>query len=186
MIERTIARRYAASLLRVSDETKTTEEVEALLLALKETFQKNADIRTLLINPRIPRRAKKAILRRALSRAAPGAFLRFLDLLIEKDRIGLLPHIADMFDELADLSAGVVRIEVRSYHPLSEVHERALVEKLTRIIGGKKLRLDKRVDPSLKGGMWVRIGDSLLDGSVSGRLKSIRERLLKPRIVSAG
>lgn len=183
MIERTIARRYAAALLEVSDAAKLTEEIEALLIALKESFQKDESVRSLLINPRVPRKQKKALLRRALAGKAPEMVFSFLDLVIDKDRIRLLPHIADAFDELADQSAGVVRIEVRSFKAIEAAQEQALHGKLTRLVGGKKIKVESKVDAAVKGGLWVRIGDQLIDGSVETRLKEIREKLLELRAV---
>lgn len=183
MIERTIARRYAASMLEVSDQAKATEEVEALLLALKEAFLRDETVRSTLVNPRFPRKEKKALLRRALGAHAPPILLGFLDVLVDKDRIRLLPHVADAFDELADQSAGVVRVEVRSFRPLEPAQEASLRERLIRLVGGKKIKVEAKVDPGLRGGLWVRIGDTLIDGSVDTRLKQIRERLLELRAV---
>ncbi len=183
MIERTIARRYAAALLEVSDAAQRTEEIEALLLALKESFQQDDSVRSLLVNPRVPRKQKKALLRRALAGKAPEMVFSFLDLIIDKDRIRLLPHIADAFDELADQSAGVVRIEVRSFKAIEAAQEQTLHGKLTRLVGGKKIKVESKVDAAVKGGLWVRIGDQLIDGSVETRLKEIREKLLELRAV---
>lgn len=183
MIERTIARRYAASMLEVSDAAKITEEVEALLLVLKEVFLRDDVVRSTLVNPRFPRKDKKALLRRALRSHAPSELLSFLDLLVEKDRIRLLPQVAEAFDELADQSAGVVRVEVRSFLPLDPAQDASLRERLTRLVGMKKIKVDAKVDPGLRGGLWVRIGDTLIDGSVNTRLKQIRERLMELRAV---
>jgi len=183
MIERTIARRYAAALLEASDAAQLTEEIEALLLALKDSFLKEEPVRSLLVNPRIPRKQKRALLRRALAGRAPEMLFSFLDLIIDKDRVRLLPHIADSFDELADQSAGVVRIEVRSFKAIETAQEQSLHGKLTRLVGGKKIKVETRIDASLRGGLWVRIGDQLIDGSVDTRLKEIREKLLGLRAV---
>jgi F-type H+-transporting ATPase subunit delta len=176
VIERTLAKRYAAALLRVTDAEGTTEETEALLLALREAYQKNKAFRSVLSQPKIPRAVKKGILRKAVERVARKSFLTFLDLLVDKNRVEVLPEIAEMFDRLADVSKGIVRVQVRSWRPLSEPHKTSLSERLGRLTG-KKITVEADTDASLLGGMLVRVGDTVIDGSVRHRLKVLGERL---------
>ena len=72
-------------------------------------------------------------------------------------------------------SKGVVRVKVRSWHPLSDAHRTKLQGKLERMTG-KKIDIEARADPALKGGMLVMVGDTVIDGSVAQRLKDLGER----------
>lgn len=174
-MEKTLARRYAAALLRVSDAEGTTEEAEALLLALKEVYLRDRAFRAVLAQPRVPRNAKKAILRRAFEGRAPAFFVRFLDLLVDKGRLDLLPEVADVFDRLADASKGIVRVRVRSWKPLSEGHRARLAGRLEALTG-KKVEIQAEADPALGGGLLVHIGDTVIDGTAAFRLREVAER----------
>ena len=175
MIERTLAKRYSAALLRVTDPEGTTEQTEGLLLALKAAYEAQKPFRDTLASPRVPRKAKKEILRKVFEDRAPRSFVEFMNLLVDKNRLNIIPDVADMFDRLADASHGIVRVKVKSWRPLADAHRGVLTEKLARMTG-KKVEVDAETDVSLKGGMQVRIGDSVIDGSVAQRLKALAER----------
>jgi F-type H+-transporting ATPase subunit delta len=176
VIERTLVNRYAAALLRVTDPEGSTDEAEALLQALQEAYEKDKPFRAVLAQPQLRRAEKKALFRRALEGRAHPSFLRFLDLLVDKNRLNLFPELAEAFRRLADVSRGLVRVQVRSWRPISEAHRQRLEGHLARLTG-KKAMIQAETDPRLRGGMLVRMGDTVIDGSVARRLKSIREHL---------
>ena len=176
MIDRTLAKRYAAALLRVTDAEGSTEEVEALLLALRDVWRVQRGFRNMMVSPKVPRAVKKALFRKALAGQAKESLLQFLDLLVAKNRAEILPEVADVFDRLADASHGVVRVKVRSWKPLSAAQSATLSEKLVKITG-KKIQIEAETDPALKGGVQLRIGDSVVDGTVAHRLRALGERL---------
>jgi len=175
VIERTLAKRYAAALLEVTDAEGSTEETETVLLALREAYRSDRKFRALLGSPRVPRRAKKELFHKILAGKAKPSLVDFLDLLVDKNRIDLLPDVSELFDRLADASHGIVRARVLSWKPLSDAHRATLTEKLARMTG-KKVAIEAETDASLKGGMLVRIGDSIIDGSVAHRLKVLGRR----------
>jgi F-type H+-transporting ATPase subunit delta len=175
VIERTLAKRYAAALLRLTDPEGSTEEAESLLLALRSAWESDKGFRGMLLHPQIPRKAKKALLRKALEGRARPSFLDFLDLLVDKNRVNLLPELAEVFDRLADASKGVVRVKVESWKPLDEGRKAALGAALSRLTG-KKVDVQAEADASLLGGLRVRVGDSVIDASVANRLKVLGEK----------
>ncbi|HEX7896461.1 MAG TPA: ATP synthase F1 subunit delta [Planctomycetota bacterium] len=175
MIDRTLAKRYAAALLKVTDADGSTEEVEALLLALRDAWRVQRGFRDMMVSPKVPRAVKKSMLRKSLAGKAKESLFQFLDLLVDKNRAVILPEVADMFDRLADASHGVVRVKVRSWKPLSDVQSATLSEKLVKITG-KKIQIEAETDPALKGGIQLRIGDSVVDGTVAHRLQALGEK----------
>ena len=175
MIERTLAKRYARALLAV---TENVEDVEGSLLSLKEVYRTNDAFRRALHEPRIPRSKRMSLLRKPFEGKLGKPFEEFLDLLVDKHRVDLIPDIADAFDRLADASRGVVRVQVRSWKPLDSKMQATLQAKLVEITK-RKVEMDVQTDPSLKGGMLVKIGDTVIDGSVASRLKELRERLME-------
>jgi F-type H+-transporting ATPase subunit delta len=175
VIEKTLAKRYAAALLKVTDAEGSTEEAETLLLALRDAYRGQKEFRSVLSQPRIPRQVKKKLLHRIFEGKARPSFIDFLDLLVDKNRQNVLPDIADMFDKLADASRGLVRVTVKSWRPLTDAQRGGLQQKL-ELLSGKKVAIDAEVDPAIKGGLLVMYGDTVIDGSVAQRLKVIGER----------
>ena len=175
MIEKTLAKRYAAALLKVTDAEGSTEETESLLLALKDAYLSNKEFRAVLAQPRVPRVMKKRLLTKIFEGKAKKSFTDFLQFLVDKNRQDILPDIADMFDRLADASKGVVKIQVKSWHPLTDAQRSSLQSKLERLTG-KKIAIDARVDAAVRGGMLVMYGDTVIDGTVAHRLKEIGEK----------
>lgn len=175
MIQKTLAKRYATALLAATHREGTVEETEALFLALREVYEKNAKFRAALASPKIALREKKEMLRRILA-GGSAAVREFGDLLVEKHRTNLLPEIAEMYDRLADAFKGVVRVQVESAYPVGEDQLRRMKDRLDRITG-KTCSLEASVDRSLQAGVLLRMGDSVIDGTVARRLKGLRERL---------
>jgi F-type H+-transporting ATPase subunit delta len=129
----------------------------------------------MLSQPRIPRSVKKGLFRKVLEGRATPSFMEFLNLLVDKNRLDILPDVAEMFDRLADASKGLVRVRVRSWRPLSEGQQATLGQTLARMTG-KKIQIQAETDAALQGGMLVHVGDTVIDGSVARRLKSLGER----------
>ena len=175
MIEKTLAKRYAAALLKATDAEGSTDEAEQFLAALKEAYLAQKDFRSLLAQPRVPRAVKKAMLRRIFEGKAKQSFLDFLELLVDKNRQDLIPDIADTFDALSDASRGVVRVQVRSWRPLTEAQRSGLREGIQRF-AKRKVILEEKVDPAVEGGLLCYAGDRVIDGSVAYRLKAIGEK----------
>ena len=98
-------------------------------------------------------------------------------LLIDKRRIQTFDAIAHIFAELSNEARGIVVADVTTAQPLAEAQEKALAEKLERVTG-KKIALRGHRDPSLIGGVVVRIGDRRIDGSVKGRLAAMTAELM--------
>ncbi len=175
MIEKTLAKRYAAALLKVTDAEGSTEDAEQFLLALKEAYLTGKDFRSFLSQPRVPRKVKKGLLRRIFEGKAKNSFLDFLDLLVDKNRQDLIPDIADTFDALSDASRNVVRVQVRSWRPLTDAQRSGLQAGIQKF-AVRRVILEEKVDPAVKGGLLCYAGDRVIDGSVAYRLKEIGEK----------
>lgn len=175
MIEKTLAKRYAGALLKMTESEGSTEETESLLRALKQAYVSQKEFRALLSQPRVPRTVKKKLLARIFEGKAKRSFTDFLALLVGKNRQDLIPDVSDMFDRLADASRGILRTTVKSWRPLTDGQRSALQSKLERL-SGKKVTIEAQVDPGAKGGMLVMFGDTVIDGTVAHRLKEVGEK----------
>ena len=176
MIEHTVARRYAASLLVVADQAHIVEEIEPQLTAISQAYSKDDLFRKLMNNPRIERNEKKRIMRKLFEGKVNRLLMSFIEIIIEKGRFNLITVITQKFDELDDALKGVVKVQVKTFMPLNQNEKDKLQSKLVQVTG-KKISLKELVDKSVLGGLWVKIGDTLIDGTVKGRFEHLKENL---------
>jgi len=180
-----IARNYAETLLELAQRNggqPAAESFGAALDSLAALLAGEPRIRAFLETPRAPAEAKKDALRRALA-GAPELFQRFVLVLVDKRRQSLIPQIALAYQALMDEALGRVRAQVTLSHPADDALEgeirRALESRL-----GRPVVASFRVDPELVGGLVVKVGDEVLDGSVRSRAAGLRRRMLEADIPS--
>lgn len=176
-----VARNYAQTLLALADRHGGRPTVEAFARSLDEVVEAiRADrrIRAFLESPRVETEAKRQVLRAAFGGRVPDLFLRFLLVVVEKRREALLPRIAEAYHEEVDRALGQVRAEVVFAEEPDEALRREVVDALERRTG-KTVLPRYTVDPALLGGVVIRVGDHVLDGSVLRRLRGMRRRLLE-------
>jgi F-type H+-transporting ATPase subunit delta len=170
------ARRYARALLDVALEKGDTA-LRQDLDDLGRLYVEHAELRTLLLHPTVPTEKKTGVIA-ALLRGRPSDLLqRLITLLVERDRIELLPLIAKAYVKLWNTRKGIVEAEAVSARELDETEARAISAAAGRAMGGKQIELRRRVDPSLMGGLLLRMEGRIYDGSVRARLRALREQL---------
>ncbi|MDN5347032.1 MAG: F-type H+-transporting ATPase subunit delta [Clostridia bacterium] len=177
MNERTVARRYARALLDIGRERQNLDALREELNRLVKLLQENSDLHRLLAHRLIPARQKKAVIGEILPGLDP-VLKNFLYLLLDKRRERYLPAIASEFSRLVDRERRVLEVEVYSAVPLPE----EIQEELKTSLGvrtSQQVRLNWFIKPELIGGLVLRVGDRVWDGSIKGRLERLRERLLR-------
>ena len=167
-------RRYALALIAIARDDGDFDAWSDAIRALEELTARRAFVGTLQADGMTDERFQ-AIVRRVLPSIGQKQ-LNFLRLLRQKNRLSLGASIASFFSELLDEERGILRAEVTSATPLADEQRQRLLDKLTRDTG-KQVALVTRVDPSLLGGLVVRIGDRMVDGSTRHRLQSLRTQL---------
>ena len=170
------ARRYARALVDVAVAQGDTT-VGAALEDLARLFTGNAELRTVLLHPTVPVEKKTAIVAALLGRGTRSALLeRLVAILAERDRLELLPMIAESFRRLWNAHRGLVEVEAVSARALEDSEAQAVAAAASRA-AGKQAELRRSVDPSLLGGLLLRMEGRVYDGSVRARLRMLRERL---------
>jgi F-type H+-transporting ATPase subunit delta len=170
------ARRYARALLDVALE-KGDSALRQDLEDLGQLYADNAQLRTMLLHPGLPAEKKTAVIA-ALLKGRPSDLLqRLVGLLVQRDRVELLPLVAKAYVRLWNTSKGIVAAEAVSARELDETDARAVSAAAARALGGKQVDLRQRVDASLMGGLLLRMEGRVYDGSVRSRLRALRERL---------
>lgn len=170
--DRVVARRYAAALF-----LSAGKGGDALRQELAEAYKHLGPKLELLKNPTIAPAAKKDLVAKAAT-GASAPVLNFLKLLVDKKRMGLLPAIVTDVAKLIDESTGKVRAQVRTAADLTPAELETLIKRLSKFTG-KDVVVDVKTDPELLGGVVVRMGDTVLDGSIQGQLKALAARLIE-------
>jgi F-type H+-transporting ATPase subunit delta len=130
-----------------------------------------------LANPSVPLETRIAAADTTFGRLVGPKVMNLIGLMLRRGRIEELPRLAAEFRRLDDLRRGVTRATATSATALTPDEVSALTERLEGSVDGK-VELDTNVDPSLLGGLVVRLGDRLIDGSVRSRLERLRNQLV--------
>jgi len=174
-----IARNYADTLLELARRhggARTVEEFGAAMELLAGTVAEPR-VREFLSSPRIPAAERKEALRGALEGRVPDLFLRFVMLVVDKRRQRLLGEIAHEYRALVDEQSGRVRVQVTVSHPPDQALRDEVANALAARLG-KSVVAAFTVDPDLLGGMVIRYGDEILDGSVRTGAENLRRRMV--------
>lgn len=168
-----VARRYAEAFYAVARDAGRVDELRGQLAEVVEVVS-DPRIAAALSNPRLPASARQQLLE-MLPDAAPPVRNLFR-LLLERGRAALLPRVLEGFDGLVDRAAGVVRAEVVTAVPVDGDLEQELRRTLSERLGGDAQTVI-REDPGILGGLVIRIGDRVIDGSVRTRLEQLQTAL---------
>ena len=177
MNDATIGRNYAETLLTLSKKEGEEEKWGGLIDAIGVAMQEDRTLKTFLESPKLAASQKIEILSRALGNGVPPVFLRFLQTVISKRRQMLIPVIASEYRALIDESEGRVHASVTVAREQTEPERDALARQLSRVLG-KRVVPHISLNPAILGGLIVKIGDTVMDGSVRRRLTTLRSRML--------
>ena len=174
------AARYARALADVVMDAKlNTAEVEQQLEDFATTFAGSKDLRELLLNPSISAQKRVAILDKINGRVGCGPKVRnFLAVLISHERLGALAEILEEYQEEMNRRLSISDAEVVTARPLDGQERADLEGQVSVLAGHNKVNATFREDKSLIGGAIVRIGSTIYDGSIRGRLERLKEQLV--------
>jgi F-type H+-transporting ATPase subunit delta len=170
------ARRYAEAAFEVGLRDDTVETWRSELEIAAELAGDERAVRV-LANPAIPAERRYEVLADMLGQRVSTPVLNLVRLMLRRGRIDQLPRVAAEFRRLDDARQGVTNATAVSAADLTRDEIQQLTERLEQQMGGRVV-LDVEVDPSLLGGIIVRVGDRLMDGSVRGRLERLRNQLI--------
>jgi F-type H+-transporting ATPase subunit delta len=180
MTSSVIVNRYANALVDVVLSPGSDISPAQTAVQLREfgaALRSSPDLRVLMASPAVATARKRIVIRRIADTLGFGRVARnFLLVLLDHRRAAALPEIIDAFEVILDERLGFVRADVRSAAELSAQQQQDLAARLAAL-AGKKVRLRPVVDPDLIGGVTARIGSTVYDGSVRGRLAGMRQRL---------
>ena len=172
-----VAEPYAEALLDLAKSNDALKETTNDMNIVSQFLANSDDLKKFLANPLITRDAKKNVVKDILGEQIDSNTLKFLMLLIDRNRIALLDGVAQKFLELSYKQESIEVAKVISSVQLSAQQQKNLAEKLKVITGAKQIKLALKVDPQLIGGFTVEIGSKFIDTSIRGQLKQISSLL---------
>lgn len=170
-----VARRYALALYGEAQDKNAVDRIDEDMAVLGETLSGSRDLVAFFESPVVAREKKEAVVGRLFDGKVSDVTLRFLRLLVEKEREDMIVAITDAYGTLRDERIGIVEAHVKTARPLG-YDETQELEKALEARTGKQVRMKMDVEPSLIGGLVVRIGDQVYDRSVQHQLDQLRDQ----------
>jgi len=177
MAELAVVRRYARALFDTANRSGAVDQVETDLRSLDEIFRSVPRLLRALRAPTASSARKRALLESAFSGRVTPLTQRFMALAVDRGREDILGDIYPEFQRMANELRNILPVEVTAATELTQGERDALGASLAQRTG-KRIVLQVSVDPSIKGGLIIRMGDTILDGSVRTRLAQLRDRLM--------
>lgn len=182
MSKESSAHRFAKVLLDISKEDKSFATVGDSLSEISSAFKANDSLYKTLLNPMYPLENRLNIIKELAKKAnANQSLTNLLSSLVESRKIRLIEHIAGAYSTLLDSDAGRLNVSVESATELSSDAKKSISDKLAKETN-KEIVLTDSVNKDLIGGIVIRVGNTILDGSLKTQLKNINERLLEGTI----
>lgn len=172
-----IGRNYAEALLDLARKSDEVEEWGALIDAISTGMREDQTLKTFLETPKLSAAHKIEILAKALGRKVPPLFLRFIETVISKRRQMVIPEIASEYRMLIDESENRLHANVTVAREPAEREKADLARQLSKLFG-KQVVPHISHNPAILGGVIVRVGDTVMDGSVRKRLSVLKQRML--------
>jgi F-type H+-transporting ATPase subunit delta len=177
MREPTIAKNYAEALLDLAQKDGDLAKWGRLIDQFAGAMSSDAKLTGFLATPRIAASDKNKVLAQALEGQVPPTFLKFLQAMVKNRRQLLIPQVATAFHALVDVVENRVHAAVTVAKAASEADQQSIAERLSKVVG-KTVVPHFYVNPAVLGGLVVRVGDTVLDGSVRRRLARLKSQML--------
>lgn len=172
-----IAKRYAKALLDIGKEDGNYEQYGRELKEFAKICSSNTKFFNVLSNPVFSVEERVKILDHVLERMGFSEIVKnFLRVLLERRRINKIQEISDYYSKLLDEILGIVRAKIITARPLKKKTLGKLIKSLEKFTS-KKVKPETEIDESIIGGVIVKIGDLVLDGSITAQLKGLKESL---------
>jgi F-type H+-transporting ATPase subunit delta len=174
-----LATRYARALFDLADSKHQLDAVAADLTAIAKMTDESADLQRLMNSPVISRAAQGKAIAAVLQAAGIGEITRkFVGLVAQNRRLFAVPAMIKAFQKILAKRRGEMTAEVTAARPLSAEQQAAVSEAIRRAAksmgAGSKVSIDVKVDPSLLGGLIVKVGSRMIDSSLKSKLQKLQ------------
>lgn len=173
-----VDKRYAEALVDVAEKNNSLETTQVELRVFAQMYSQQPEFRRFFNAPEIGNKEKKDALKKIFN-DSNSIVLPFLQLLLDKGRINNLPGIFREYVDIADKRKNVLHLHIKTAVAIDEAQLEKIKEKYKAEYNAAKDKTTITVDPELIGGIVVQIGDRVIDGSIKGRLKGLKEAIEK-------
>ena len=173
-----VAERYAQALFSLAQEQNVADAVADALRNFEEMIGESADLKRLVMSPVFSAEEQVKAIAAILNQYGFGGITaNFIKLVAAKRRLFVLPDMIRAYTALNDKAKGVTHAEVSVASPLSDAYSAALEDALREVSGGRTVKINFKVDPSIIGGIVVKLGSRMVDASLKTKLNSLRTRM---------
>jgi F-type H+-transporting ATPase subunit delta len=173
-----MAGRYAVALHELARESGSAPAVSAALGQFQKMIDESADLARLVRSPAFSAEEQTRAVSALLDKAGIGGLAaKFIKLVAAKRRLFAVPDMISAFNRLEDSANGVTRAEAIVAAPLDAAQTQALREEIAKASGGRQVEIDVKVDPSILGGVVVKLGSKMIDTSLKTKLNALRTRM---------
>ena len=166
---------YAKALLGAAQTSGSLETVVAQLESIvTDVMDRQPAFEMALSNPKVSQQQRMDLLDKVFGQKLDPVLLRFLKVLCRRGRLGFIRSIHKSVVTMRDDALGRLRVSVTTAQPLSDAQRQDLIEKL-KVVFKSDISLSAKVNPSVLGGILIRIGDTVFDGSLDGRLSQLKK-----------
>lgn|SRR5690606_24825334 len=176
MSEAVVAKRYADALFQLASEKSNLNDLLEELRVVKQVFGENKELHAFLAHPRVTNEKKRNFLDEVF-KGVSNDVLNTLKILVERHRIGMTTDVVDAFETLVNEASGVAQGKVYSVRMLSDAEKADLEHSFAKRLNKSVVKLENVVDPSLVGGVKIRMGNTIYDGTISGKLRRIESNI---------
>ncbi|NLV17336.1 MAG: F0F1 ATP synthase subunit delta [Syntrophomonadaceae bacterium] len=181
MLNKSVGRRYAEAFFAIAQEQVKIDQFQQELAEAVETIISHEELKAYMAHVLIPPSEKKEVLAKLFSSRISDTTMNFLSIVVDKRRANHLEVIYDEYQAMADESRNILKAEVVSAKHVDK-QDITQLEKALAAATGKKVRVEFSIDPTLIGGIKVRIGDRVIDASVVKRLDMLKSSLKRSKI----
>lgn len=180
MMQSVVAKRYAKAIFEIAVEKGRTDQILKELQVVDESFASSAELRNWLSNPSVAAEEKKSSLAKIFQDLSePVQNLLFL--LVDRNRTDQIHEIVEVYQAFNNEHKGIIEAVVTTAFPLHAEDEKQLIQAFTHLTR-KRLHIKKQIDSDLLGGVVVRIGDRIYDGSLRTKLQQFQKQLKSAKV----
>ncbi|MDF2626279.1 MAG: synthase delta subunit [Symbiobacteriaceae bacterium] len=180
MLNQAVSRRYAQALFELAQGKGLVDQVDREFGLVIEMINANPKLKSVMNDVLLAPEVKTDLINKLFTGKVSELVHNFLLVVVRKRREAYFPQMYRTFLDLANEARGIVEVEVRSAVALPEETAHTLEQKLVARLG-KRVKFQTQVAPELIGGLVVRVGDELMDGSIRTRLRRMRDRLTQSK-----
>lgn len=181
MLNKSVARRYAEAFFSIAREAGKVDEYQQELELVVRAIDETDLLKEYFAHLLIPAKEKKELASKIFAGQISQATLNFVSIIIDKKREAYLALITEQYTDMADEQRNILKAEMYSACEIPEGDVNELAERLSASTG-KKVQLKPMVDPSLLGGIKIRIGDQIVDATVAKKLEMLKKAMKQAKI----